>query len=116
MMRRVQENQFVYSFWYLVPDGWIWPAYALSMVVFVLFTVGLFTRVTSILSLLAAISYANRVQPALFGLDQINIMLNLYLAIGPSGAAFSLDRWLARRRSGVDAPPATAQGRTWPFG
>ena len=31
-------------------------------------------------------------------------MLTLYLAIGPSGAAFSLDRWLARRRTGVDRP------------
>ena len=61
--------------------------------------IGLFTRVTSILALVAAVSYANRVPPALFGLDQINVMLTLYLAIGPSGAAFSLDRWLARRRS-----------------
>ncbi len=110
MMRRVQGSQFVYSFWYLVPDGWIWPAYAFSMIVFVLFTLGLFTRVTSILSFLATVSYANRVQPALFGLDQINIMLNLYLAIGPSGAAFSLDRWLAKRRSGVHAPPAQSAG------
>ena len=57
LVRRLQENEFVYSFWYLVPDRWLWPAYALSMVVFALFTVGLFTRVTSILSLLAAVSY-----------------------------------------------------------
>ncbi len=106
LVRRLQENEFVYSFWYLVPDRWIWPAYALSMIVFALFTVGLFTRVTSILSLLAAVSYANRVPTALFGLDQINVMLNLYLAIGPSGAALSLDRWLAQKRSGSPAPAA----------
>jgi len=106
LVRRLHENQYVYSFWYLVPDGWIWVAYALSMVVFALFTVGLFTRVTSILSFAAAVSYANRVPPALFGLDQINIMLNLYLAIGPSGAAFSVDRWLAQRRSGISVPAA----------
>ena len=110
LVRRMHENQYHYSFWYLVPDDWIWPAYALSMVVFALFTVGLFTRVTSILSLLAAVSYANRVPAALFGLDQINIMLNLYLAIGPSGAAFSLDRWLARKRSGSTAPAAPSAG------
>jgi hypothetical protein len=34
----------------------------------------------------------------LFGLDQINGFLALYLAVGPSGDAFSLDAWLARRR------------------
>ena len=32
----------------------------------------------------------------------------MYLAIGPSGAAFSLDRWLARRRVGPSVPPATS--------
>ena len=46
----------------------------------------------------------------LFGLDQINIMLNLYLAIGPSGAAFSLDRWLGEAANGVDAPAAPSAG------
>ena len=80
------------------------------MVVFVCFTAGLFTRVTSVLSLLCAVSYANRVPAALFGLDQINVMLNLYLAIGPSGAAFSVDRWLRQRRSGSAEPPAKSAG------
>ena len=47
-------------------------------------------------------------RPALFGLDQINVMLTLYLAIGPSGAALSLDRWLARRRGGPSAPAASS--------
>jgi Vitamin K-dependent gamma-carboxylase len=106
LVRRLQENEFVYSFWYVVPDRWIWPAYALSMIIFALFTFGLFTRVTSVLSLLAAVSYANRVPTALFGLDQINVMLNLYLAIGPSGSALSLDRFIAQKRSGSPAPAA----------
>jgi hypothetical protein len=98
LVRKIQADPYACSFWFLVPDGWIWPVYAVSMAVFALFTIGLFTRVTSILALVAAISYANRVQPALFGLDQINIMLTLYLALGKSGAALSLDRWLGRRR------------------
>jgi Vitamin K-dependent gamma-carboxylase len=82
----------------------MWPAYALSMVIFVLFTLGLWTRVTSVLSLFAAISYAHRVPAALFGLDQINVMLTLYLSIGPSGQTLSLDRWLLTRRLGGNAP------------
>ncbi|HEX3725218.1 MAG TPA: HTTM domain-containing protein, partial [Pirellulales bacterium] len=70
--------------------------------------VGLWTRVTSILALVAALSYVGRVPGALFGLDQINVILAAYLAVGPSGSAFSLDRWLARRRAGTPLPVATS--------
>ena len=85
----------------------MWYAYAASMVVFVCFTIGLWTRVTSVLALAMAISYVNRAPAALFGLDQINIMLTLYLAIGPSGRVLSVDRWLACRRNGENVlPPA----------
>jgi hypothetical protein len=83
----------------------MWPVYAATMVVFALFTVGLWTRATSVLSFLIAVSYAYRTPHALFGLDQINIMLTLYLAIGPSGQTLSLDRWRLVRRLGPDAPP-----------
>ena len=44
---------------------------------------------------------------ALFGLDKLNVVLTLYVAVGPSGAALSLDRWLARRRRpGLPVHPA----------
>ncbi len=95
------------SFWWWVPDRAMWPAYAVSMMILTLFTIGLWTRVTSFLSLCVVISFANRVPAALFGLDQINLLLTLYLTIGPSGQALSLDRWLARRRLGSDLPPPT---------
>jgi Vitamin K-dependent gamma-carboxylase len=94
----LQEGSYTYSFWWLVSEDGIWPAYALSMVVLALFTVGLWTRVTSILAFFVTVSYAYRVPAAMFGLDQINAMLTLYLAIGPSGAALSIDRWRAMRR------------------
>jgi len=103
----MQYDQLALSFWWWVPARAIWPAYAVSMIILTLFTLGLWTRVTSILSLCVVISYANRVPAALFGLDQINLLLTLYLAIGPSGQTLSLDRWRARRRLGSDlAPPA----------
>src|SRR5262245_49629513 len=94
----LHQGGYTYSFWWLVSDDGMWPAYGLSMVVLALFTVGLWTRVTSILALLVTISYVYRVPAATFGLDQINAMLTLYLAIGPSGAALSFDRWRALRR------------------
>lgn len=94
----LQEGGTTYSFWWIVGADGLWPAYAASMIVLAMFTVGLWTRVTSVLALFVTISYAYRVPAATFGLDQINAMLTLYLAIGPSGAALSLDRWRAVRR------------------
>ena len=74
-------------------------AHALTIVVMFLFTIGLWTRVTSTLSFLLAVSYAHRATGALFGLDQILGFLTLYLAIGPSGAAFSLDQWVRNKQA-----------------
>jgi hypothetical protein len=89
-----------WSHWHWIDSpAAMWIAHIAALVIFALFTVGLFTRVVSILAWLLTVSYAHRVMPAaLFGLDDINAMLAMYLMIGPSGAAYSLDRWLARRK------------------
>jgi hypothetical protein len=111
LVRSMEAGQFVYSFWFWVPAAWMWPAYVVSMVILALFAIGLWTRVTGALALFVAISYVNRVPAALFGLDQINIMLTLYLSIGRSGDAVSLDRWLSVRKLGPSAPrPAQSVG------
>jgi hypothetical protein len=103
LVRTLQAGGYQYSLWWLVPDDWLWPAHALAMTILLLFTIGLWTRFTSILSVLITISYAYRVPAATFGLDQINALLALYLAIGPSGQALSVDRWLAVRRGRAPA-------------
>jgi hypothetical protein len=104
LVRALQSQQYTYSFWWIVPAQAMWYAYAASMVVFVCFTIGLYTRATSVLALLAAISYVNRTPASLFGLDQINIMLTFYLAIGPSGAVLSVDRWRLCRKHDCSIP------------
>ncbi len=88
----------------------LWTAHIAALVVFALLIVGLWTRVTSILGFLITVAYANRVPGALFGLDQINGLLALYLAVGPSGDAYSLDRLLLRRRTGNAAPSPPSSG------
>ncbi len=80
-------------------NAWLYGTHAVALVVFALFTLGLWTRVTSILAYLFVVSYANRATGSLFGLDQINAFLTLYLAVGDSGGTFSLDQW-SRRRAG----------------
>ena len=87
---------------------WMWGTHAAGILVLVAFAVGLWTRVTGILAFLIVVSYAHRAGGALFGLDQINTFLTLYLAIAPCGAMYSVDAWLARRRSG--RPSGEGQG------
>jgi len=105
----LQSDQTVFSYWWWVPTNWMWFAHGVALAVLVLFTIGCCTRITSVLAFIITISYANRVPAALFGLDQINAMLTLYLAIGPSGAALSVDRLLARFRLTRQSLHADAQ-------
>lgn len=97
-IRSFYANDLVFSFLFYVPDDWLtvvhWSCFGIAL----LFCLGVCTRVTSVLSFLITISYSHRVPVANFGLDQILGMLCLYLAIGPSGAAFSLDSWWRNRR------------------
>jgi uncharacterized membrane protein YphA (DoxX/SURF4 family) len=99
--RVIQPDSYAWSYlWWFESPAALWTAHIAALVIFVMLTVGLFTRVVSILAFIAALSYVARAQGALFGLDQINVMLAMYLAVGPSGEAFSLDRWLKRRKAG----------------
>jgi uncharacterized membrane protein YphA (DoxX/SURF4 family) len=82
----------------------IWLAHWVCLFIVLLFTLGVFSRVTSVLTALIMISYANRATGALFGLDQILVMLCLYLAVGNSGGAFSVDRWWKMQKArGIDS-------------
>lgn len=95
----IYGNSFAWSHFNLIDSPlMIWCVHLLTLLVLFAFTIGLFTRVTSILSFLIAVSYAHRVPGALFGLDQINTMLAMYLMVGPSGDACAVDCWLRRAR------------------
>lgn len=89
-----------WSLWYSVTDP-TWMAIIHGCVLFVifLFTIGLFTRITSVLTWLAALTYIQRSPTSLFGLDTMMNLVLLYLMIGPSGAALSADRLIARYRA-----------------
>lgn len=90
-----------WSIWFHVSDPaamtWV---HGIVLTVMMLFTLGFCTRVTSVLTWLAALSYIQRSPVTLFGMDSIMIVTLLYLMIGPSGEALSLDRYLARRWQG----------------
>jgi hypothetical protein len=108
-----------WSHWHWIESpAAMWAAHIAALIVFALLALGLFTRVVSIFAWLLTISYAHRVMPgALFGLDDVNAMLAMYLLIGPSGAAYSLDGWLVLRKGragqgGQTGVPAAAGPRS----
>jgi hypothetical protein len=75
--------------------------HAVSVLVAVLFTLGLGGRVVCVLAWAVALCYIHRVHPAMSTADTALALLLLYLALGPSTARLSLDRRLG-------LPPGTA--------
>ena len=88
--------------WWCESPAALWTVHIAALVVLALFTVGLYSRVMSVLAFIITASYIGRAQGALFGLDQINLMLSMYLMVGPSGAAYSLDRWRRLRAGSIE--------------
>lgn len=83
----------------------LWIAHIIALVILAMFMLGLYTRITGVLTFIITISYVHRAPGALFGLDQINAMLATYMMFGAAGEAYSLDNWLKRRRNiRVDGP------------
>jgi len=104
------EGGRIYAWSYLAwtdSPALLWPLHIAALIVLAMLMVGLFTRVTSVLALIVALSYCHRLTGTLFGLDQINAFIAMYLVVGPAGAVWSVDRWLAARQANLD-PPAPA--------
>lgn len=89
-----QAEQFAYSFWWYIPADWMWATHVLSLFLIALFWIGLATPITGWLCFIIVVSYANRVPLAMYGLDQVNGIAALYLAIAPCGARLSADAWI----------------------
>jgi hypothetical protein len=114
--KTLRTGQPIFSLWFHITDPVeMGLAHGIVLVIMTMFTLGLWTRVTSVLTWLAAVSYIHRTQYILFGMDTMSNILLLYLMVGDSGGAFSLDRVIARYRAtreslrrsgGIDGPTA----------
>jgi hypothetical protein len=110
MNQGVDRTTYAWSYLYYVDSpALLWALHIGALVVFALLTIGYQTRVMAVLSFIITISYCHRLTGSLFGLDQINALLATYLMLGPSGAVYSVDRWLATRRGQI-APPLPTVG------
>jgi hypothetical protein len=82
----------------------LWTAHAAALVIAMLFTAGLFTRVASVLTLVVFLTYVHRA-PMITGIVEWVLAFALfYLCLAPCGRYYSVDAW---RRS-------TADARQWP--
>jgi hypothetical protein len=96
---KVPRGLYLASVYFHVTDPrWIWAIHLGILAGMVLFTIGYQTRITSVLAWMGALCYMDRSPMTLFGMDVMNNILLLYLMVGPSGAALSVDRWLEVRR------------------
>lgn len=104
--RQLNQGTTAWSYlWYIESPAVLWAVHLAALVVFAMLCVGFQTRVVAVLAWLISVAYCHRLTGALFGLDQVNTMLAMYLMLGPAGDVYSLDRWLARRRAGGSLPP-----------
>lgn len=107
-----------WSFWFGVPDAWLRTVWVGCLVVTAMMTLGLFSRVTTLLTWIIVVSTVRRVPGLMFGFDQMLSTLCLYLAVSmASGQAVSLDRLIARWRAGRRLLAQRIGGKiaTWPL-
>jgi hypothetical protein len=87
----------IWSIWFHITDPTeMAMVHAGLILVTFLFTIGLCTRLTSVLTWFGALSYIHRSNFTVFGVDTMMTIALFYLMIGPSGAALSLDRLIKR--------------------
>lgn len=88
---------------YLIQStGALYAAHAIGGVILILFTIGLKSRWTCVLSLLLMLAYYHRAPIVTSAVEPIVCMLLFYMCFGPCGAALSVDRRLALRRAEKD--------------
>jgi hypothetical protein len=104
----------VFSYWYhLSNTTTIFVLHFVFLGVCILFTFGLWTRVTSVLVWTGTLCYIHRGQLILFGQDTMQTILITYLMIGPCGAALSIDALRKRYRAAKAMFSSGGQAVPW---
>ncbi len=104
----------IFSLWFHVLDpDTMAVLHTLIVACAFLMMIGFCTRITSALTWFGSLCYIHRNPTMLFGVDTMITILLLYLMIGPSGAATSVDNLI--RHWWVKAKPGVVQGwfRFW---
>ncbi|MFZ4644400.1 MAG: hypothetical protein ACOYNP_01460 [Gemmataceae bacterium] len=96
----VYRGMHTFSIFYHVTDmQCIWLVHGAILLATFMLTIGLWTRFAAVAAWIGALSYIQRAQTSLFGLDTLTSILLFYMCLGPCGAVWSVDSWLAARRA-----------------
>jgi len=99
MNRGPSNHNFAWSYLYWAQSpAALLVVHLAALAILTMLTIGLFTRVVAILAFIVTLSYCHRLTGTLFGLDQVNALIAMYLMLGDSGAVYSVDHWLVTRR------------------
>jgi hypothetical protein len=96
--------------WFYGTDspGLLWTIHVVSLLVVAAFTVGWFTRISNVLSLVVVLSYIHRAPLITGQLEPVLTMVLAYLCLAPTGDYLSVDRW--RRKVPVGFRPRQTVG------
>jgi hypothetical protein len=83
---------------YLQTPGELWAVHSIGLAILILFTVGFWTRLATILALVVFLSDVNRAPMITSLTESVVAMVMLYLCLAPCGKRFSIDALLAKRR------------------
>jgi len=98
--REASDARFAFSlFDYVHSASQLWVVYGLGIAALAMMLVGLFSRIATIVSFVFVLSIIHRAPVLARFVDDILPLLMFYLCLGPSGANFSIDAFLRRRRN-----------------
>lgn len=93
--------------WYVDSPTLLFVHQAIAIAASACMALGLFTRFTTILAWWLTLMVCHRMTLALFGLDQIVIMISMYLMVSNCGSVLSLDaKWFGGRSNPIWFPAA----------
>lgn len=84
--------------WYIESPSLLWIHQIIAIFASALMMLGLGTRIVVPLAWWMTLMVCHRMTLALFGLDQIVVMLSMYLMVSRCASVWSLDAWLGERR------------------
>lgn len=97
-IRQFHAGDWTWSWlWYVESPFLIWLHQLIAIVASFLMAFGLMTRFVVPITWFLTLMVCHRATGALFGLDQIVVMLSMYLMISPCGSVFSIDAYLCKR-------------------
>jgi len=93
--------------------SFLYMIHVISILISLAMTLGVFSRVTTPLTLVMVLSYVHR-GPMITGpMEHVLTMLLVYLSLGPTGAYLSFDAWRRRKRSKHDVQPSVMANIAW---